>query len=212
MTQERHDTKSENERQYHVVDQMLAMHSLLRDRLKQRAFLLSTLLIAVSLFLCVFAFVGDNLLQSIRLDPAMTRFLIGLGSVVVLVLSIAEFRADWGSAAARHGEAVTRLAALKAQYRELFGGTEISDPERNESLTTKYNKAMSSLIPIPERQFNALKVAYEFKRLLSERISQCPKTPCWFLRLQIRLEGIREARQMAKERRKGQQHNETKTT
>jgi len=204
MTEAKPATKEENERQYGVIDQMLTMHSSFRDRMERRAFWLNTALIASSLFLTVFAFVGDDLLRSLSLDPAMTRFVLGVVAVLVLICSITEFRVDWRSVAGRHAEAVSRLATLKAKYRKSFTETGGDDPEKNAILTSEYDNIMSSLSAIPDRWFNALKAEHRFKRLLSERISRCPKTPRWFLRLQLRIEGIREALQLGREHHHGQ--------
>ncbi len=200
MAAARVTTKEENERQYRVLDQMLSMHSSLRDRLERRAFWLNTGLIASSLFLCVFAFVGDDVLTALGLDPALTRFTIGLSAVVVLVFSITEFRVDWRSVAGRHAEAAIRLAQLKAKYRKSFDETVGNDPKKNARLAADYEKTTGTLPAIPDRWFNTLKAEHRFKRTLSERLSQCPKAPVWFLRLQICWEGIREARHAAKDR------------
>lgn len=192
MTESGSPAKWENERQYSVVDQMLTMHSSYRDRMERRAFWLNTALIAVSVFLTVFAFVGDNLLVLIRLDPVWTRFLLGIGAVVVLIVSITEFRVDWRSVAGRHSEAVSRLVVLKAKYRKCFAETGGDDPRRNGRLTAEYARVMASLPAIPDRWFNKLKAEHQFKRLLSERITKYPKAPRWFLQCQLRMEGIRE--------------------
>jgi len=193
-------TQNENERQYRIIDQMLSMHSSFRDRMERRAFWLNTSLIASSLFMCVFAFVGDELLRSLNLDPATTRFVLGLTAVFVLVFSITEFRVDWRTVAGRHAEAVSRLAGLKAKYRKSFAENAAADPKKNGRLTSEYNKTMSCLPAIPDRWFNRLKAEHRYKRILSERTAQVPKAPAWFLRAQLRLEGFRESRQLAKER------------
>jgi len=199
MIDEQRATKEENERQYRVVDQMLTMHSLLRDRMERRAFWLNTALIASSLFLTVFTFVGDDLLRALNLDPTLTRFVLGLVAVVVLICSITEFRVDWRSVAGRHAEAVSRLSRMKAIYRQLFTDTGGNDPTTNEKLTSECDNMMSNIATIPDRWFNALKAEHQFKRLLSERISQRPKTPIWFLRLQLRIEGIKETLPLRKD-------------
>lgn len=198
MTEGKTADKEENERQYGVIDQMLTMHSSFRDRMERRAFCLNTALIGFSLFLTVFAFVGDALLQALGLEPAMTRFLLGLAAVLVLLLSITEFRVDWRSVAGKHSEAVSRLAKLKAIYRKSFTETGGDDPEENAILTSAYENLMDNLPPIPGKWFNTLKSEHHFKRLLSGRISQCPKAPIFFLRLQLRIEGIREALQLGR--------------
>lgn len=193
MTEESSTTKEENERQYVVVDQMLTMHSLLRDHMERRAFWLNTALIASSLFLTVFSFIGDDLLRALGFDPVITRFILGMAAVVVLICSITEFRVDWRTISGRHAEAASRLGVVKARYRKSFTEMAGNDPKRNARLTSEYERIMASLPAIPDRWFNVLKAEHRFKRLLSERISLHPKTPIWFLRLQLRFEGIRQA-------------------
>ena len=200
MTDERSTSKEENERQYAVVDQMLTMHSLLRDRMERRAFWLNTLLIGSSLFLAVFAFIADDMLLKVGLDPATSRLVLGLMAIVVLLCTITEFRVDWRSVAARHADAVTKLAELKAKYRKSYTETGGDDDKKNTRLTTEYDKVMASLPAIPDKWFTSLKSEHQFKRILSERISLCPKCPKWYLWLQLRWEGISEAREKARER------------
>ena len=53
--------KNENERQYSVIDQMLSMHSSLRDKYKRRALLLNLALLLVSVFLCAFVFADEKM-------------------------------------------------------------------------------------------------------------------------------------------------------
>lgn len=185
--------KEENDRQYRVVDQLLSMHSSLRDCLERRAFWLNTSLIAASLFLTVFAFVGDALLGKFGVEPDKARFVFGVTAVVILIVSITEFRVDWRSVAGRHGEAAGRLAQLKSKYRGAYVAASGSDPATNLSLTTQYNEVMGSLPPIPDRWFSKLKARHRFKRILSERVSAYPKAPIWFLRFRIRIEGLAEA-------------------
>lgn len=183
-------TKPENERQYGLVDQLLSMHSALRDKYERRAFWLNTALIGISLFLCVFAFVGDDALSSLGHDPAITRLILGFSAVIALLLSITEFRVDWKAIGSRHGEAVDCLAGLKAKYRKAFNESADDDSKKNLRLTSQYDKTMANLPPIPERHFNPLKAAHQFKRILSQRISQNPKAFGWLLWMQLRLEGV----------------------
>lgn len=203
--------RQENERQYALIDQMLTMHSSYRDRMDRRAFWLNTALIGLSLFLTVFAFVGDDILRALGCDPAMTRFVLGLVATVVLICSITEFRVDWQSVAGQHTEAASLLAAMKAKYRKSFAETGGDDSKKNARLTTEYDKLMSVLPTIPDRWFTRLKAEHQFKCILSERISLCPKAPKWYLWLQLRREGIQGARQLAKERLSDEQADSTET-
>ena len=191
--QENNGTKQENERQYELIDQLLSMHSSLRDKYERRSFLLNTALIGISLFLSVFAFVEDEVLESLGYRPPMARFFFGLSAVIVLILSITEFRVDWRAMGAKHAEAARHLAELKGRYRKTFNESAGNDSKKNSRLTTEYQKTMAILPPIPDRRFNQLKANHQFKRILSQRISQNPQAPVWILRAQMRWEGIRAA-------------------
>ena len=205
MSESESKSKQENERQYRVIDQMLTMHSSYRDRMERRAFWLNTLLIASSVVLTVFAFISDDLLRTLGIDPAISRFLLGWIAVVVLVCAITEFRVDWRTVAGRHDEAVSRLKSLKAKYRKAHTETGGDDDKKNARLTSEYDKTLGDLPSIPDRWFATLKAEHQFKRMLSERISLCPKAPKWYLSLQLRKEGISEARQLALEDKRDQQ-------
>jgi hypothetical protein len=183
----------ENDRQYRVVDQTLSMHAYLRDRYKRRAFVLNFGLMATSITLCAFVFASDDVLSVIGITPMATKFGVGIASVLSLILSIMETRVDWDAVSCRHGDAAGRLGELKAKFRKLHAVTQGNDPKKNQSLGREYERAMRELPPIPHSMFNSLKAEHLYKTLLSQRISLCPKTPVWFLRLKLRWEGIREA-------------------
>jgi hypothetical protein len=77
-------TKDENERQYRLIDQLLTMQSALRDRYARRAFLLSSGLLAFSIFLNAFVFVDDKVFSAIGIRPELAK--IGLDSTSVTSL------------------------------------------------------------------------------------------------------------------------------
>jgi len=185
--------KEENERQYEIIDQLLSMHSSLRDRFECQAFWLNTIQIGVSLFLIVLAFVQDYAIQSLGFDPGRARYLFGTCAVVVLIISITEFRVDWKSVGSRHGEATRHLAELKAKYRKAFSESAGEDNEKNSRLATDYDRLMAILPPIPEKHFIPLKASHRFKAILSEQVGRHPKTPVWFLWLVLRLQGMNSA-------------------
>ena len=186
-------SKGENERQYRLIDQLLSMHSSLRAKYARRAFWLNTIQIGLSLFLSVFAFVADNVLYSLGLDPTRGRFVLGIIAVVVLLISITEFRVDWKAVGSKHSEAARQLAELKAKYRKTFSESTGDDCEKNSRLTTEYDRLMALLPPIPDQYFIQLKGGHGFKQELSQRVGRNPKAPVWFLRIQLRWEGVRGA-------------------
>jgi hypothetical protein len=186
-------TKDENERQYRLIDQLLTMQSALRDRYARRAFLLSSGLLGFSIFLNAFVFVDDKVFAAIGMRPELAKIGLGITSVMVLILSIIEFKADWAGKAKQHGEAAERLAALKAKFRQVHNATKGEDLKKNQSLGREFEKLRKTLPAVPERDFLKLKSKHVVKTLLSQRISDNPKSPMCFLLLQLRIEGIQRA-------------------
>ena len=178
----------DSDREYRVVDQLLTMHAALRDRYRRWALLLNTAQIGISLVLCGFAFVSDDVLERIGLEAALARMLFGFAAVVVLILAITEFRVDWRGTEARHDQAVGELGALKGRYRSAWERS----PGEGEALGLKeeFERVMSVVPPIPERSFVRLKARHEFKRLWSVEVSDNPKAPAAVLWLKLRLEGV----------------------
>jgi hypothetical protein len=183
--------ESENERQYRVIDQMMTMHSILRDRYGRRARLLSIGLLAFAVALNAFVFADDKVLAVLfgsNLDAA--KIGLGITSVVLMVLSIIEYRVDWEGLAQSHAEAVQRLGRLKAKYREAFSGSVAGTNPDHASLSQDYARTMEELPHIPEAQFHRLKARHAFKRRLSKEIDDNPGVPVSLLSLRLRARGI----------------------
>ena len=149
-------TKKENERQYELIDQLLSMHSSLRDKYERRAFLLNTALIGISLFLSVFAFIEDEVLESLGYCPPMARFFFGFSAVIVLICLLPNSGLIGEQWEQSHAEAVRHLAELKGRYRKTFNESAGNDSKRNSRLTTEYQKTMTILPQIPDRRFNPI--------------------------------------------------------
>jgi hypothetical protein len=127
------------------------------------------------------------------LDPLRVRIAFGLTAIIVLVLSIIDLRVKWKETATNYGGAAQQLGNLKGKYRNLYATTHGADPKKNARLGREYARVMKTLPPIPDRLFNRLKADHNFKKALSQRISANPRAPEWFLRLQLRAGGIRQA-------------------
>ena len=198
----------EIERQYRVVDQLVSMHSMLRDRYGCLALALNTSLVAVSLGLCVMTFVGDELLENAGQDPDFARLVVGLVAAIILALSITEFRVDWRAKGARHAGAAKRLSELKSEYRRVRQNPGDMEAEETTRLTTLYETTMQDVVEVPEKMFNRLKGRHLFKRILSEATSAHPKAPYWFLWIRLRYEGVVGAWKGAKGDRSGSRGSE----
>ena len=199
----------ENDRQYRVVDQMLSMHSMLRDSYNRKATWLSILLLVSSGFLCAVVFVGENVIKFLDLDPLVVNLGLGLTSVLLLVLSVVEFRVDWNGKAGRHDEAVRELKNLKLLYRVSYSKFKGLDQESNKRLSRKFDEVQRRITPIPDSKFAQLKAGHLYKIQLSQCISANPRAPLWFLKMKLRWNGMREFEmQPIKTQISGQQVNE----
>ena len=194
----------ESDRQYRVIDQMTTMHAWLRDRYSRRALLLNTTQIGLSLFLCVSAFVVDEVFVSLGLEAARARLVIGLAAACVLIVAITEFRVDWRGKAFGHANAVRELSELKATYRRAWQRRDSGVPGDAETLTEEYERVMALAPSVPERQFIGLKGRHEFKRMLSEEVSRNPAVPVWMTWVRLRCGGRRvQDRRQVGERKVG---------
>lgn len=180
--------KSENDRQFRVLDQMLSMHSDLRDRLKKRALYLNLLLLIVSVFLCALVFADNTIFLPVGLKPKVAETFIRIASVICFTVSIIEYRVDWRGNAAVHADAVRKLAALKSDYCECYSMCGGEDIDKNGVLSKKYSNVMANIVEIPENQFVKLKARHLRKLILSKRISEHPSVPVIILKSQLILE------------------------
>lgn len=180
--------KTENRRQYRVLDQTLTMHAILRDKFKRRALLLNLSLLLSSVFLCALAFVDQSIFSWLGLEPKAVNFSIGAFSVLCFAISLVENRVDWQGQAALHAEAFKKLASLKADFRNARHNKD--NEEELLQLSKKYNSVMDGIVEIPELSFAKLKAMHLRKMLLSKRISEYPATPVLLLKIQLIIGGV----------------------
>lgn len=184
--------EKETKRQYRVIDQMISMHSMLRDRYHRRALILSCGLLAFSAILVACVFIGEDTLNILHLSPSLAKLCIGGSSVFLFILSLIEFRVDWAGCSRSHGDAANCLSRLKTKYRETNECAK-NNSEKYSALSNEYAGIMEQLPPIPDKAFNSLKSKHLLKLEISKRISESPRTPLLILRLVICIEGTLEA-------------------
>lgn len=177
---------TEVERRYLVVDQMVSMHSILRDRYKRRAIVLNTSQMGVAIFLAAFAFVDDAAFIAWELQPDRARIVIATAALAILAFSVVEVRADWRGMSERHADAVRRLVPLKAKYRQRVDRGHVDD-----DLDTEYTRVMNEVVPIPDKLFVPLKALHHYKKRLSTEISENPGVPRWILSIRLRVRSTR---------------------
>lgn len=182
-------TVRELKRMRRVADTMLSAHSRLRDRYRRRAMSLTLLTIALSITAASLAFAaGDSSVAILYIHARLSRWVAFL-SLVIFFLGMADLVFDWRIRAAEHGQAAARLGELKQRLRgPRIEGEQVIGAA---GLGADYEHTMSVIPPIPDSQFASLKARHAYKVALSQAVDTHPGAPAWWLRLVVRLDGIR---------------------
>jgi hypothetical protein len=174
-------SSSEISRRLKVVDMMISMHAILRDRFYSRARNLDIATVVVSVILCATVFLDPVLVGWMGLKDTEVRFALGLASVLVAVMSIISLLVKWERVGAAHDVAAAALSDLKAQGRRASAKDDLSADVL--SFMSNYDLITAKLTPVPDSQFPALK-AYHYRKIaLSKLIDMYPNIPVPFLRL-----------------------------
>jgi len=169
---------------YRVVDMMLSMHSLLRDRYRRDGLIADLLLLFFSLVLNAFVFLDPSILDALRIGHDASRIVIGVSSILLLFLSLVIWRVDWKERAQAHAQATDTLAKLKLDCRTVLKASPVSaDLAREQAHTCTL--ILTTLPKIPERDFIRLKAAHKRKVQLSRLLDAYSGTPVWVLRLRM---------------------------
>lgn len=172
-----------------VTDMMLSAHSSLRDRYGRRARSLTLLIIALSIGTASLAFAtGDSTVTVLSIDARLSRWVAVL-SLLTFFLSMADLIFDWRLRSLEHGQAAARLSDLKQRLR----GPQVvnDDVVGAEGVEADYERTMAVVIPIPDSQFATLKARHAHKVALSQAIDTHPGAPVWWVRLLVRVNGVR---------------------
>lgn len=183
----------ENERQYRLIDQLLSMHSALRDGCSRLAKALNLALLGASVGLCALVFAGDRIYDFFGVDPEAGSNWLGILAVVVFFLSLVEFRLDLPSRVRAHQVATESLSQLKMRFRQEYTAGDGRTDDVLVSLANDYARVVGQLPVIPERTFARLKAQHLYKRMLSQRIDKSAGAPIWILKARLRLEGFASA-------------------
>lgn len=159
--------------QRRIVDMMLTVHSLLRDRYRRRRVALTVLTLGLAVTGAGFAFASNATDVTIAGIRAGRDTWLGILSLLVLFLCVLDLIADWAGRANAHQIAVSRLARLKADMRDVPKAAS-NDEQPPATIRFVYSDAMDALPAIPERSFNALKARHLRKVEVSTRLSAAP--------------------------------------
>lgn len=180
-------------RQYRVLKQTLSMHSSLRDEFITKSRVAEIVILVCSMVLCSVTFATEDFYRTIGMSLEQGRFIMGVSSVIVFILSLALIVLNWHRKAAQHGEAAKRWSSVLQRFR----ATRLEDKswplEIWPELSSLYWQANEFSIGIPERRFNALKARYLRKVIISRLKSKYPGAPRFILSLLIRIRHTSEA-------------------
>lgn len=180
---------SEYNRRFRVLDQMLTMHSIERDRFTRRSTALTLTIIALSIVATMVAFISGERDVDLGIATTSVQTAVGLLSAFIFFLGLLDLKVDWRQRAWSHQQAADRLSALKATYRAATtSGDEVSLD--GVDLLHDYDIAMESIVAVPDRRFLALKARHKRKVAISRLLDTRPGTPVWWLRLTLLADGL----------------------
>jgi hypothetical protein len=180
-------------RQFRLLNQMLSMHAVLRDRYSRRALFIDILFLACSVVFCATTFARDDLFIRIGFAPSDVRYLIGIASVVAFFSSLVALRADWKGMAACHKEAIQKLGRVLSEFRGCRQEDGSWPLDRMVDLHQSYWEAMNNSVAIPDRLFVGLKARHLRKVEISRMSDSAPGCPLFLLRLILLKRSISKA-------------------
>jgi len=174
--------REEAERQYRVIDMMLTMHSILRDRYKRRELLISTVLLCSSFILVAGIFISPAILDKIRINANTVGRIVKICSLIVFLAALIEVKVDWRGQAERHEGAYKALQKLKVDSKEILVDYSLTDKHVKDKWLL-INATLNEQFAIPEKKFSKLKALHLRKVKLSKMASTHPGCPIFVLEL-----------------------------
>lgn len=111
-------TRADFERRFRRIDMMITAHSVLRDRRRLWARLLTLAILGLSIVGLALAFVGDREVTALGVS-ARLQVWVGSISAGIFFLALLDLQVDWMGTARSHSDAAHRLAELRRSSPEL---------------------------------------------------------------------------------------------
>jgi len=185
---------TELKRNFKVIDMMLTMHSILRDRNKGRAFVADLVLLTLSIVICTTIFLDPVVIRTLSVTQEIARIILGVCSIIIFIVSLVTLRVDWKEKAEKHNLASQTLIRLKAECREILDSDDQVSAERVDEQCRNFASILGVLPKIPESKFNKLKSLHIKKVILSRMIERYPETPLILLRMSLFFRGLKDLR------------------
>jgi hypothetical protein len=177
-------------RRFSILDQMLTMHSVERDRYRRWSTALTLLVLGLSIVATMVALISGERHVDFGSFKATVQTAVGILTAIIFFLTLVDLRVDWRERARGHQEAADKLAELKAQFR---GATTQNNTVTGNGvdLALEYDQVMEAIVPITERRFLRLKAKHKRKVAISRLLDRRPHAPVWWLRICLMLKDLR---------------------
>lgn len=176
---------NENNRQYRIIDQMISMHSRLRDQYHMKATITKISIIAFATFVTGLSLIDPELFLTIKIGSDTIKLFTGMSSLLIIILTVLELIVGWSNKSRSHQDAVNALSRLKSEFRgsyEIYFGENETENRRLQDL---YKTTIENVVSIPDKRFITLKGYHLYKIEVSKAIDLYPGTPVWILKLKI---------------------------
>jgi len=176
--------KEEVQRIKRVSDQLCTCHSILGDRFRRRAHILTTIIFASSTWMLALVFVEPTIGKKLSPYGIDHTLWIGVLSIITFFVSILELLLNWRECAERHEQSLEYYAGIKQFCKQLLSQDIISDTEYNH-LQHRYMLASEMCESVSDRDFIKLKQKHLKKIALSKYLDKYPHTLLPLLSLRL---------------------------
>ncbi len=148
----------ELDRKYRVLRQTLGIHSILRDKFALRAKLVESTLLVCSVIFCATTFASDELYQTLGIDAARGKVVLGITSVAAFAASLILLFVDWKGQSENHRQAAERWSKVLALYRDAWHSDGTWETGKVDQLNKAYWDADEHTVALPSgTPFTSLK-------------------------------------------------------
>jgi hypothetical protein len=181
--------RGEMKRLKRVADQMATAHALLESRFVRRSVALDVGLMVASFCLLMLSIVSlfKDAVIGIPLAP-----LAVLGSALIFVIAVAEWRVQWKDRSSKHGDARKEYSSIKLELSSALTDSEFPNPGECERMAARYEAVGARVIPIPDQEFLRLKQSHLRKVYISRLLDRYPFAPRWLIRIKAHYQHLRK--------------------